>query len=129
MAELVGAFGVPHMPGTPLAVREQPTGELAQLFGAIRQHVDAVNPDLLVVFDTDHFPMWYYQLVPVFGVGVAEHRSGLGTDDWPGLTSFEGIPVSLDLGRHLYLCGLDRGFDLTLTEEFTVDHSITVPLE
>jgi protocatechuate 4,5-dioxygenase beta chain len=37
--------------------------------------------------------------------------------------------VAHDLGRHIYLCGLDHGFDLTLTEEFTVDHSITVPLE
>src|ERR1051326_7352843 len=66
------------------------------------QQVDALNPDALVVFDTDHFAI---------------------------LTSFEAIPVSLDLGRHVYLCGLDSGFDLTLTKEFTVDHSITVPLE
>jgi len=129
MAELVGAFGVPHMPGTPLAVREQPNGELGQLFGAIRQQVDQVDPDLLVVFDTDHFAMWYYQRLPVFAIGVAEQTSGPATDDWPGLTSFEGIPVSRELGRHLYVCGLDHGFDLTLTEEFTVDHSVTVPLE
>jgi Catalytic LigB subunit of aromatic ring-opening dioxygenase len=117
------------MPGTPLAVREQPNGELAQLFGAIRQQVDAVNPDVLVVFDTDHFAMWYYQRLPVFAIGVAEQTSGPGTDDWPGLTCFEGIPVSLDVARHVYVSGLDHGFDLTLTEEFTVDHSITVPLE
>src|SRR5207248_8994879 len=129
MAQLVAAFGVPHMPGTPLAVRERPNGELAQLFGAVRQQVDAVDPDLLVIFDTDHFAMWYYQRLPVFAIGIAEETSGPGTDDWPGLTSFEGIPVAQELGRHLYLCGLDHGFDLTLTEEFTVDHSITVPLE
>jgi hypothetical protein len=129
MAQLVGAFGVPHMPGTPLSVREQPTGELAQLFGAVRAHLDAVDPDYLVVFDTDHFAMWYYQRLPVFAIGVADETSGPGTDDWPGLTSFEGIPVARELGRHMYTCGLDHGFDLTLTEEFSVDHSITVPLE
>jgi catalytic LigB subunit of aromatic ring-opening dioxygenase len=129
MAELVGAFGVPHMPGTPLTVREQPNGELAQLFGAVRQHVDAVNPDVLVVFDTDHFATWYYQKLPVFAVGVAESTSGPGTDDWPGLTSFADIPVALDVARHIYLCALDQSFDVTLTEEFSIDHSITVPLE
>jgi hypothetical protein len=129
MAEFVGAFGVPHMPNTPLAVRTNPGGELAQLFGAVRGHVDAVNPDALVIFDTDHFATWYYQKLPVFAIGVAPETSGPGTDDWPGLTSFEGIPVSEELGRHLYLCGLDNGFDLTLSEEFGVDHSITVPLE
>ena len=87
-------------------------GELAQLFGAVRQQVDAVDPDLLVIFDTDHFAMWYYQRLPVFAIGIAEETSGPGTDDWPGLTSFEGIPVAQELGRHLYLCGLDHGFDL-----------------
>jgi hypothetical protein len=129
MAELVGAFGVPHMPNTPLAVRLAPDGELAQLFGAVRTHVDALDPQALVVFDTDHFATWYYQKLPVFAVGVAAQTSGPGTDDWPGLTSFEDIPVAEDLARHLYVCGLDAGFDLTLTEEFGVDHSITVPLE
>jgi protocatechuate 4,5-dioxygenase beta chain len=129
MAQLVGAFGVPHMPGTPLAVRQHPDGELAQLFGTIRQQMDAVDPDVLVVFDTDHFAMWYYRRLPVFAIGVADETSGPGADDWPGLTSFEGIPVARDLGRHIYQCGLDQAFDLTLTEEFTVDHSITVPLE
>jgi protocatechuate 4,5-dioxygenase beta chain len=129
MAELVGAFGVPHMPNTPLAVREQPDGELAQLFGAVRGELNAVDPDLLIVFDTDHFAMWSYHRLPVFAIGVADTTSGPGTDDWPGLTSFDGIPVAEALGRHLYVCGLDHGFDLTLTEDFTVDHSITVPLE
>jgi protocatechuate 4,5-dioxygenase beta chain len=117
------------MPNTPLSSRLSPEGELAQLFGAVREHVDAVDPDVLVIFDTDHFAMWYYQRLPVFAIGVADQTSGPGTDDWPGLTSFEGIPVAEDLGRHLYVCALSDGFDLTLTEEFTVDHSITVPLE
>lgn len=129
MAELVGAFGVPHMPNSPLAVRTQPSGELAQLFGMVRGHLDAVDPEFLVLFDTDHFATWWYQKLPVFAVGVATETSGPGTDDWPGLTSFESIPVAEQLARHVYVCGLDHGFDLTLTEEFTVDHSVTVPLE
>src|SRR5438105_1164932 len=129
MAELVGAFGVPHMPNSPLAVRQQPNGELGQLYGAVRKQVDEVDPDVLVVFDTDHFATWYYQKLPVFAVGVAAETSGPGTDDWPGLTSFEHIPIAEDIARRIYVCGLDSGFDLTLTEEFTIDHSMSVPLE
>jgi protocatechuate 4,5-dioxygenase beta chain len=129
MAELVGAFGVPHMPTTPLAVRQAPDGQLAHLFGGVREHVDAVDPEVLIVFDTDHFATWWYQKLPVFAVGVASETSGPGTDDWPGLTSFDHIPVAEEVARHLYVCGLDASFDLTLTQEFTIDHSITVPLE
>jgi len=65
----------------------------------------------------------------VCAVGVAPETSGPGTDDWPGLTSFGHIPVAEDVARHLYVCGLDASFDLTLSEEFTIDHSISVPLE
>ena len=128
MAEIVGAFGVPHMPNAPLSVATHPNGELGQLYGAVKQHVDAVDPDVLVLFDTDHFATWYYQKLPVFAIGVAPETSGPGTDDWPGLPSYTGIPVAEDFARHIYTCALDAEFDLTLTEEFTVDHSVTVPL-
>ena len=129
MAEIVGAFGVPHMPTAPLAARMEPHCETAQLYGLVREQVDAVDPDVLVVFDTDHFATWYYQKLPVFAIGVAPETSGPAGDDWPGLPSFDNIPVSEDVGRHLYIAGLDNGFDLTLTQEFTIDHSITVPLQ
>jgi Catalytic LigB subunit of aromatic ring-opening dioxygenase len=129
MAELVGAFGVPHMPNAPLSARMQPGGDLAQLYGAIRDQVNAVDPDLLLVFDTDHFATWSYHALPVFAVGVASETSGPGTDDWPGLPRFDTIPVAEELARQVYRRGLDSGFDLTLSEEFTVDHSITVPLQ
>jgi aromatic ring-opening dioxygenase catalytic subunit (LigB family) len=128
MAELVGAFGVPHMPNTPLDTRTHPNGELAHLFGTVRQHLEAVDPELIVLFDTDHFFTWYYEKLPVFSVGVAPQTSGPGTDDWPGLPSYTDVPVAEDLAQHLYVCGLDQGFDLTLTQEFQVDHSIIVPL-
>jgi hypothetical protein len=89
MAEIVGAFGVPHMPQSPLAVRTNPDGRLAQLFGMVREQVDGVDPDLLVVFDTDHFATWSYHALPVFAIGVASETSGPGADDWPGLPMLE----------------------------------------
>jgi len=120
---------VPHMPTAPLAARTDPSCETAQLYGAVREQVDAVDPDLLVVFDTDHFATWWYQKLTVFAIGIAPETSGPAGDDWPGIPIFPRIPVAEDLGRHLYVAALDNGFDLTLTQEFTVDHSITVPLQ
>jgi protocatechuate 4,5-dioxygenase beta chain len=129
MAEIVGAFGTPHMPNSPgQVVREGERSEVGQLFGAVREHVDAVNPDVLVVFDTDHFAMWFYDRLPTFAIGVAETTFGPGTDDWPGLVSYDEVPVHEPLARYLHTSGIENGFDFTLTEEFTVDHSIIVPL-
>ena len=128
MAKVVGAFGVPHMPGSPGQAEAEPKSETAQLFGAVREHVDAVNPDIMLVFDTDHFAMWFYDRMPTFAIGVAEMTSGPNTDDWPGGVQYDEIPVHEALSRRIHRFGVESEFDLTLTEEFEVDHSITVPL-
>src|SRR5207247_3974267 len=38
------------------------------------------------------------------------------------------VPVDEPLGRYLHEAGLGQGFDLAVTQEFTIDHSIIVPL-
>lgn len=129
MAEIVGAFGVPHMPTAPgEAVRLGARSETAQLYAGVREHVDAVDPDVLVVFDTDHFAFFFYDKLPTFSVGVASRTSGPGTDEWAGLTQYDDVPVDEELGRHLHWSGISEGFDLASSQEFTVDHSITVPM-
>jgi len=129
MAEIVGAFGVPHMPGSPGQVAKDPNGDTGRLFHAVRKHVDEVNPDVLIIFDTDHFATFFYNNMPTFAVGVAEQTIGPGTDDWPGLFCyFQEVPVNESLGRHLHGFGIGDGFDLTQTQEFSVDHSVIVPL-
>ncbi len=128
MAQIVGAFASPHMPGSPGQVEREPNSEMAQLFGTVRQHLDAVNPDIVVMFDTDHFATWFYDKMPPFAIGVAEGTSGPNTDEWPGGVQYDHIPVHEPLARYLHRTGIEHEFDLLLTEEFTVDHSITVPL-
>lgn len=129
MAEIVGAFATPHMPGAPGLAEQQPQSETARLFGAVRGHIDAVNPDVLIVFDTDHFATFFFDNMPTFAVGVAERTSGPGTDDWPGLTCYYNeVPLDEKLGRHLHQAGIEDGFDLAQSQEFSVDHSIIVPL-
>ncbi len=96
--------------------------------GRARDYVDEIDPDVLVMFDTDHFHHWFYDRLPAFAVGVAVSTDGPGTDDWPGEARFDAIPVDEPLARHLYHSGIAASFDLALSEEFQVDHSITVPL-
>src|SRR5579862_3358258 len=102
MAEIVGAFATPHMPGSPGQAQQNPQSEVAQLFGAVRGH-----PDVLVVFDTDHFATFFFNNMPTFAVGVAEKTSGPGTDDWPGLTCYYAdVPMNEELGQHIHASGL-----------------------
>lgn len=105
-----------------------PASQTGQLYAAVREHVEAVDPDLLLLFDTDHFAHFFYDKLPTFSVGISDRTSGPGTDEWDGLQQYDDIPVEANLARHVHESGIGAGFDLASSFEFGVDHSITVPL-
>ena len=127
MTDIVAALGTPHTPLFPLQVaQEGPGSETAQLFGAVRAHLEAVRPDVLVVFDSDHLNTFFLDNWPTFSVGVTDQTSG-PNDGTPGLPQHR-VAVHEPLGAALYRTGIRSGFDLSLSQEFTLDHSIVVPL-
>lgn len=127
MAEIVAGFGVPHTPMFPLLVaREGPQCETAQLYRAVGEHLDAIKPDALVVFDSDHLNTFFLNNYPNLSIGVTDQTSG-PNDGTPALPRYT-VPVQEDLAGRLYAFGLQTGFDLALAQEFEIDHSILVPL-
>ena len=127
MGEIVAGFGVPHMPMFPAMVaREGPGCETAQLYRAVAEQLDAVQPDALVVFDSDHLNTFFLDNYPTLSVGVTDQTSG-PNDGTPGVPRCT-VPVDEQLADRLYAFGLASGFDLALTQEFEVDHSVLVPL-
>ena len=127
MGEIVAGFGVPHTPMFPaLVARDGPQCETAQLFRAVGEHLEAIKPDALVVFDSDHLNTFFLDNYPTLSVGVTNQTSG-PNDGTPGLPHYT-VPVSEELAGRLYTFGVEHGFDLALTQEFQVDHSVLVPL-
>jgi len=126
MAEIVAGFGVPHTPMAPAQVQQDPSGETAQLYRAVAEHLDAVQPDVLVVFDSDHLNTFFFDNLPTFCIGVAPRTAG-PNDSNAQIPRYQ-VPVSEPLARAVQRTGLGQGFDLALTQEFEVDHSILVPL-
>jgi aromatic ring-opening dioxygenase catalytic subunit (LigB family) len=127
MARVVAALGLPHSPGYPAQVeREGPSSETAQLYAAIASRLDAVRPDLLVVFDSDHLNTFSLTPLPALCVGVTHQSSG-PNDGTPSVPSYT-VPVDEASATALLQFGLNAGFDLAATYEFTLDHSIMVPL-
>jgi len=126
MAEVVAAFGVPHAPGFPaLVAREGPGCETAKLFAEVARHLDAVKPDALIVFDSDHLNTFFLDNLPIFSVGIAETVTG--PNDQTRMPAYE-VPVHAALAGHVRATGIGEGFDLSLAQDFAVDHSIMVPL-
>ena len=127
MAEIVGAFGVPHTPIFPHFVkRDGPDCEIARFFAALTAELEKLRPDLIVMFDTDHLNTFFLDNLPIFAVGVTETFQG--PNDEPRDVPVYTIKSAPDFAEHIRRHGIDAGFDLALTQDFTVDHSVAVPL-
>ena len=127
MAEIVGAFGVPHTPVFPFFVeRDGPECETARNFAAMRAALETLRPDLIVMFDTDHLNTFFLDNLPIFALGVCEHFTG--ANDEVLATPPYTVKSLPDFAAHLRKIGIEAGYDLALVQEFSVDHSIIVPL-
>jgi hypothetical protein len=127
VAHIVGALGVPHTPLYPALVeREGPQCETARYFAAVTSELEAMRPDLIVMFDTDHLNTFFLDNLPVFAIGVTEAFKG--PNDEPRAVPIYTIKSRADVAAHLRRAAIEAGFDLALAQEFTVDHSVVVPL-
>src|SRR5580700_6807003 len=127
MANIVAGFGVPHTPVFPFFVkRDGPESETAKLFAAQKEQLAAVRPDVIVMFDTDHLNTFFLDNLPIFAVGV--DKSFTGPNDEPRDMPVYEIPSAADLAAHIRAAAIGAGFDVALTQHYSVDHSVAVPL-
>jgi protocatechuate 4,5-dioxygenase beta chain len=123
---VVGGFGIPHTPHFPAMVEQGAplAPELERLYGELRRRVDALEPDVVVFFSSDHYNLFFVESIPIFSVGVGE--SATGPSDYPQ----PQVEVAVDgrlgraLQRHLVAAELDVG----MSQEFALDHPFTIPL-
>lgn len=132
MSELVGVFGVQHNP-LLYRVLAQPVDDdlvaLRDAFADLAERLADVRPDVVVVIATDHLTQWWYDNMPTFLVG----RSQLMPATFPNEEREFGLPTAtltgdIDVGAWLHEDGIRRGFDLSASDDFRVDHSVLVPL-
>ena len=103
MAQIVGALGVPHTPFFPALVeREGPQCETARFFASLTRELEAMRPDLIVMFDTDHLNTFFFDNLPVFAMGVTD--AFRGPNDEPRAVLIYTIRSRPDVAAHL----LDR---------------------
>lgn len=126
MATIVAGVGVPHTPTFPSTVGLDDPGETAQLFRRMREQLDEVRPDVAVMFDSDHLNTFFLDNLPVFSMGVAPRTNG-PNDGTLGLAPVK-LVVDEQLAGHVRAHCLEADFDVGLSQEFTVDHSVLVPM-
>jgi protocatechuate 4,5-dioxygenase beta chain len=127
VSEIVMGIGVPHNPMAPKQVLEEgATSATGALYARVREQLEAVAPDVIVVFDSDHFVNFFFDNFPAFCVGIVDEAWG------PDETRLEmpkyTVPVHQAMARALLEFALESEFDVSSKEEMVLDHSILVPL-
>ncbi len=126
MAKLVVAAGAPHRPAMPQQAAQAPGKHgFEALMTAVREHVEAAEPDVIIEIATDHFTNFFYDNMPAFCLGLTEESEGPEPSVQMPHYTVRGSP---DFARALLAYGLRSNFDLAATEELLLDHSIMVPL-
>jgi len=127
VAQIVGALGVPHTPFFPFFVeRDGPDCETARYFAQQRAALEALKPDLLVMFDTDHLNTFFFDNLPVFAIGETE--SFTGACDEVRSAPIYTVKSNPALAAHIRRGCVEAGFDPAVSQKFAVDHSVIVPL-
>jgi gallate dioxygenase len=126
MAEIVAGIGVPHSPHAPEEVRKAGADHpLLQQFAHVSEAIEQVKPDVIIMFDCDHFSTFFLDNWPIFAIGIADRFAG--PNDGTVMPRYE-IAGHAALATHIRSECVHAGFDLTLLQQFEVDHSIAVPL-
>src|SRR6187399_1457940 len=77
MARTLLGIGVPHTPFFPnIAKAQGDASPMARRFGRLRQEVERVSPDLIVMFTADHFISFFLDNMPTFCVGAFAEADG-----------------------------------------------------
>jgi hypothetical protein len=127
MAIIVGAIGTPHNPNFPeLVARQGMACDTAQSFQRAADEFDTLKPDAVLIFTTDHLNTFFFENLPILAIGVDDEFSG-PNDEVPTV-SHSKVPSIASFARHLHAATVSAGFDLSVVQEFEVDHSVIVPL-
>ncbi|MEY4849545.1 MAG: protocatechuate 4,5-dioxygenase beta chain [Pseudomonadota bacterium] len=131
MAKMMAGVGTSHVPAIGAAVDHGRTQDsywkpLFDGYEPARAWMRAARPDVVILVYNDHASAFGFDLIPTFALGVAAeyhpHDEGYGPRKVPVV---KGDP---DLAWHLAESLILDGFDMTIVNEMTVDHGLTVPL-
>ena len=100
-----------------------------QKWAEMRERLARAKPDVLLVIANDHLNQWFMDNMPQFLVGKAPVASGPfphEVREW-GMGTYQ-VRIDRPTARAIVDAGFEVGVDFAFSDEFTVDHSFTVPL-
>jgi protocatechuate 4,5-dioxygenase beta chain len=131
VARIVGGIACSHVPAIGAAMDKGISGNaywepLFRGYGRAREWLAQLAPDAAIIVYNDHASAFSLQVIPTFLIGVAAQfpiaDEGFGPRPVPPVV---GHPA---LAWHLAESLILDEFDMTIANEMSVDHGLTVPL-
>jgi protocatechuate 4,5-dioxygenase beta chain len=131
MAKIVAGIACSHVPAIGVAMDKGATGTpywepLFKGYAPAREWLANLAPDVAIVVYNDHANAFSLEIIPTFLIGLADGfriaDEGFGPRPVPDVV---GHPK---FAWHLAESLILDEFDMTLANEMTVDHGLTVPL-
>lgn len=123
MGEIVGAFAMSHVLGSPFGVEAQAERVFAGM-KELGRRLRETRPTLLVVITSDHLNNFRLDQPMPFAIGTAETYTPYGD---------MGLPTDAIRGDASFSTGFamfasERGFDLAKPPRLRPDHGVMIPL-
>jgi protocatechuate 4,5-dioxygenase, beta chain len=131
MADIVAGVATSHVPAIGAAIDNKRSDEpywrpVFDGYAPSKQWIADIKPDVVILVYNDHASAFSLEVIPTFALGLAPEfppaDEGYGPRPVPPV---EGHP---ELAWHLAESLILDEFDLTLVNEMSVDHGLTVPL-
>lgn len=128
MAEIVGAFCVPHDPFITAHTEKADPAQAARIFAAfehVRQEITRRHADTVIIIGDDHYALFGPQCQPQMLIATGDLEGPF--ESW---LRIDRRPVANNsvLAEHLLRTGLDEGFDFAVSRSLVLDHSVMVPV-
>jgi protocatechuate 4,5-dioxygenase beta chain len=131
MAKIIAGLGTSHVPAIGVAIdtgiTDQPYWKpLFDGYGPVRQWLDEVKPDVVILTYNDHCVALSPETTPTFAIGVGDEF--IPADEGWGPRPVPVVKNDPDLAWHLAESLILDEFDMTVMNQLQVDHGLTVPL-
>jgi protocatechuate 4,5-dioxygenase beta chain len=131
MARITAGVATSHVPAIGAAIDQGKTREpywapLFQGFEFSKRWIAANKPDVVFLIYNDHASAFSLDIVPTFAIGCAE-RFEPADEGW-GPRPVPTVHGAPELASHIAQSVIQQDFDLTIINQMTVDHGLTVPL-
>jgi protocatechuate 4,5-dioxygenase beta chain len=131
MARITAGIGCSHIPAVGAAIDLGKTQEpywkpVFDGFDFTRAWMAQEKPDVVILVYNDHASAFDLSLIPTFALGCAAEFQP--TDQGWGPRPVPTVKGAPDFAWHLAQALILDEFDMTIANEMTVDHGLTVPL-